>query len=144
MSLGDALAAPFASFVHGLNWKPDVLIPIPLSRGRLAERGYNQVGVVGRPLALALNLNYAPKALVRARETRSQVGLTAAQRKQNMQDAFRAHSSIRGKSVLLLDDVATTSATLSSAARSLRQGGASRVLAVTVARALPHHGLQQV
>lgn len=129
-------------FVRELNWKPDLVIPIPLSRGRLAQRGYNQVGVIGKPLALALNLKYAPGALMRARETRSQVGLTAMQRKENIQDAFRARASVRGKCVLLLDDVATTTATLSSAARSLRQGGASRVLAVTVARALPHHGLE--
>jgi ComF family protein len=129
-------------FVRELNWKPDVVIPIPLSRGRLAQRGYNQVGVIGRPLALALNLKYVPGALMRAKETRSQVGLTPVQRKENIQDAFRARVSVRGKCVLLLDDVATTTATLSSAARSLRQGGASRVLAVTVARALPRHGLE--
>lgn len=145
ISLGDALAAPFASFVAGLGWKPDILIPIPLSRLRLAERGYNQAGVVARPLSMALHLPYLPQALSRERETHTQVGLTGSERKENVRGAFRAHTElVAGKTILLLDDVATTGATLSSAAEALRQGSAMRVLAVTLARALPHHGFVSV
>lgn len=136
------MAVPLAGFVAGLNWNPEIVIPIPLSRQRLAERGYNQVGVVGRPLCMALNLTYEPRALSRERETRTQVGLSAPERRENVRDAFGARAPlVDGRIVLLLDDVATTGATLSSAAESLRRGGAKRVLAVTTARALPHHGL---
>ena len=142
VSLGDALAVPLANFVASLDWKPEIVIPIPLSRLRLAERGYNQVGVVARPLSMALSLAYVPRALSRERETRTQVGLTGPERRDNVRDAFQARAPlVAGKTVLLLDDVATTGATLSSAADSLRQGGAKRVLAVTPGRALPHHGL---
>jgi len=142
LSLGDALAAPSSSFVAGLNWKPDPVILIPLSRKRLAERGYNQVGVVARPLSMATGLPCAPRAIVRERETRTRVGLTAAERKDNVRGVFRARgSTTAGRTVQLLDDVATTGATLSSAAEALPQGGASRVVAVTLARALLRHGL---
>jgi ComF family protein len=142
VSLGDSLALPFATFVAALDWNPDILIPIPLSRLRHAERGYNQVGVVARPLSMALNIAYVPRALSKERETRTQVGLTGPERKENVRGAFRAHTPlVAGKSVLLLDDVATSGATLSAAAESLREGGAERVLAVTLARALPRHGL---
>jgi ComF family protein len=145
LSLGDALAAPFSKFVAGLSWKPDVVIPIPLSRKRQAERGYNQVGVVARPLSMALGLAYVPGALVRQRETRSQVGLGGPARKENVRGAFRTRGpGVRDRTVLLLDDVATTGATLSSAAKSLHEAGAERVLAVTLARALPRHGLSIV
>jgi len=139
------LAAPVADFVTGLKWEPEMVIPIPLSRQRLSERGYNQAGVVGRPLCMALNLAYMPRALSRDRDTRTQVGLMGPERRENVRDAFRARAAlVEGKTVLLLDDVATTGATLSSAADSLREGGARRILAVTLGRALPRHGLVSV
>jgi predicted amidophosphoribosyltransferase len=73
------------------------------------------------------------------------VGLTGSERTENVKDAFRARTElVAGKTILLLDDVATTGATLSSAAEALRQGGATRALAVTLARALPHHGYVSV
>lgn len=80
LSLGDALATPAAVFARQLNWSPDIIIPIPLGRRRLRERGYNQVAMFARPLASALNLGYAPGALRRVLETRTQVGLTGSER----------------------------------------------------------------
>jgi predicted amidophosphoribosyltransferase len=94
---------------------------------------------------MALGLAYVPGALVRQRETRSQVGLGGPARKENVRGAFRTRGpGVRDRTVLLLDDVATTGATLSSAAKSLHEAGAERVLAVTLARALPRHGLSIV
>jgi ComF family protein len=143
ISLGDALARPFSAFARELGWDADLVIPVPLSRRRMAERGYNQVSVVALPLALELNLGYSPRSLVRIKETRSQVGLTPVARKENVHDAFRCRGGpLRGKAVLLVDDVATTGATLSSAAISLRQGGASRIFALTLARALPRQSFE--
>lgn len=142
LSMGEALASQMASFVRDLNWQVDLLIPIPLGGKRHRERGYNQVGMIAQPLALALNVRYAPKELARRKETRSQVGLTKSERKRNVHDAFQAGTGVSGRSVLLMDDVSTTGSTLSSGAGALYRAGAREVYALTVARALPHHGLQ--
>lgn len=145
MGLGDALAVPIAAFAGSLNWSFDLVVPVPLGRKRLRERGYNQVDLIARPLSLALSRDYQPGALKRKRETASQVGLSAVERRDNMQNAFSADASVvRGKIVLVMDDVATTGSTLSSCAEALLQAGAKDVFALTVARALPHHGLYQV
>jgi ComF family protein len=116
-----------------------------LGKRRLQERGYNQVGLIAMPLAALNRWRYAPRALCRVRETKSQVGLSAVERRENMQGAFRADSRpVGGRVILLLDDVATTSATLSACAEALLSAGAKAVFALTLARALPRHGLQNV
>lgn len=91
---------------------------------------------------MAMRLAYAPDALVRSQETRSQVGLTRSQRQDNVRNAFRAkHSRVQGRLVLLMDDVATTGSTLSSCAQALHEAGARDVFAFTVSRAVPRYGL---
>lgn len=144
ISLGDALAANMLTYVGSLNWPIEVVIPIPLGKSRLRERGYNQVGMIAKPLAMALNLQYAPNGLMRCKETRSQVGLTKNERKENVKNAFQAGVEVREKVVLVMDDVSTTGSTLSASAEALRQSGVKDVYALTVARALPHRGLQHV
>jgi ComF family protein len=145
IGLGEALADQITSFVVDLRWPVDMVIPIPLGKQRLNDRGYNQVAMVAMPLSNRLGLEYRPKALARARETRSQVGLSAAERQENMRSAFLADGQkVTGKIVLLIDDVSTTGATLSSAAEALYASGAQDVYAFTIARALPHHGLKIV
>lgn len=143
LSLGESFASQMLPFVQSLGWNSEVLIPIPLGRQRLRERGYNQVGMIAKPLALALGIRYKPNGLTRFRETRSQVGLTRLERKQNVENAFLAAKDLRGKSILIMDDVSTTGATLSAATQVLYAIGAKEVNALTVARALPHHGLKQ-
>jgi competence protein ComFC len=142
MSMGDSLAAQMVAFVRELNWPIDMIIPIPLGKQRLKERGYNQVGMIARPLAMALNLQYEPDGLVRCKETRSQVGLTKAERRENVHSAFQAGVNVSEKTILVMDDVSTTGSTLSSSAEALYSSGAKNVYALTVARALPHYGLQ--
>ena len=142
ISMGDAFALQMAPFVKSLNWQIDMVIPIPLGRKRYKERGYNQVAMIAKPLALALDTRYAPKGLMRRKETRSQVGLTKVERKANIQNAFQAGRGIAGKSVLIMDDVSTTGSTLSAGAEVLYSAGATDVYALTVARALPQHGLE--
>jgi predicted amidophosphoribosyltransferase len=71
IGLGEALSNKMAGFVKQLNWPVDMLMPIPLGRQRLKERGYNQVAMVAVSLALQLGLDYEPNVLVRAREIRS-------------------------------------------------------------------------
>jgi ComF family protein len=145
MGLGDALAPSLAKFVDDLGWKVNVVVPIPLSQQRYAERGYNQVGLVAKPLALIGRWNYAPEALHRVKHTRSQVGLNALERQKNVRGAFSADShSVKTKSVLLLDDVATTGSTLASAAQTIMDAGAEQVYALTVAKALSRYGLDSI
>jgi ComF family protein len=137
IGLGEALAMQLAEFVRGLNWPIDIIVPVPLGKKRFQERGYNQVGMIARPLALALGIEYAPKALYRQRETRTQVGLTKAERRDNVRDAFQALNVVADrKTVLVMDDVATTGSTLSFSAEALLSSGAKDVYALTVARAL--------
>jgi ComF family protein len=132
-------------FVRALNWNVDVLIPAPLGRNRLKERGYNQVALVARPLAYELGMLYAPNALTKIRETRSQVGLTISQRRENVSQAYQADPSVvKRKSVLIMDDVATTGSTISACTEALLSVGASEVYALTIARALAHHDLNRV
>jgi len=143
VALGEALATDMRDFICRLDWPVDAVVPVPLGRQRQKERGYNQVGLVAGPLAAQLGWSYQAKSLVRRRETRSQVGLSAQARRENVADAFQAdQKSISGRSILLMDDVATTGATLAAGAEALLDAGAKSVYALTIARALPHHGLQ--
>ena len=145
IGLGEALSNQMSSFVAQLGWPVDMIVPIPLGKERLKERGYNQVAMVAMPLSIQLGLDYCPSALARARETRSQVGLSAVERQENVQGAFFADGTrVNGRTILLMDDVSTTGATLSSAAEALLASGAHEVFAVTIARALPHHSLKIV
>ena len=145
IGLGEALSNQVAIFIEQLQWPVDMVIPIPLGKERFKERGYNQVAMVAMPLSISLGLDYQPTVLARARETRSQVGLTAIERQENVRNAFLAEGKkVDGRTVLLMDDVSTTGATLSSAAEALLLAGAHDVYAVTLARALPHHGLKFV
>ncbi len=142
MGLGDSLAAQMVEFVRGLNWQVDMIAPVPLGRKRLQERGYNQVGLIARPLAMAMQIDFVPDALERARETRSQVGLTRPERRENVQNAFRANRArVEKRRILLMDDVATTGSTLSSCAEAFYAAGVQDVFALTVSRALARHGL---
>ena len=142
---GDALARQMAAFVRSLHWTLDGVIPVPLGRKRLQERGYNQVALVARPLAYELGLAYWPDLLQKTRETRSQVGLNMQERQKNVSKAYQAHpSAVQRKSILLMDDVATTGSTISACTQALLSAGAREVYVLTIARALSHHDLNRV
>ena len=145
MGIGDALARQMVGFVRSLEWDVDMLIPVPLGRKRLKERGYNQVALVARPLAYELGLEFAPQGLWKSRDTRSQVGLNISQRRENVSKAYQADVKVvNRRSVLLMDDVATTGSTIQSSTEALLSAGARNVYAITIARALSHHDLNRV
>lgn len=145
MAFGEPIALQMAEFVSSLQWPIDILVPVPLGKKRLKERGYNQVALVARPLAYQLEWKYEPDALWKQRETRSQVGLSISQRNENVQDAYQADPKVvANKSVLIMDDVATTGSTISACTAALHSAGAKDVYVLTIARALPHHSLDRV
>lgn len=118
---------------------PDSLwVPIPVSPGRLAERGYNQAWELCRALRRRSGLPALAEALVRVAEAPDQHRLAPAQRLSNLRGAFAAHPAhvarLRNTQIVLVDDVRTTGATLENAALALRQAGCARVHALVFAR----------
>jgi competence protein ComFC len=144
-ALGEALAPQLAGYVSELGWRVDLVVPVPLSKQRMKERGYNQASLLARPLAAIQGWRYSSQVLVRTCETRSQVGLSPLERKVNISGAFRAEPIMaEGKTILLMDDVVTTGATLAACSDALGKAGAQTIYGLTLARALLHHGLQIV
>ena len=106
-----------------------VVVPVPLHASRLAERGFNQSALVARPLARRLGAPFWARALVRAKDTARQANLDREARDANVARAFVVPDPqrMRGRSVLLVDDVRTTGATLNACAAVLRAAGAAKV-----------------
>ncbi len=145
----------------GLGW----LVPVPVGRKRLRDRGYNQAELVAKALGIRWELPVATRALRRSRETKSQTALTPEARLANVAGAFEAHGPpkrlgqtvrtpvdshrigrsdvrtpgrLREGIAVLIDDVMTTGATLNAAANALAGAGWPEIAAVTFARAMPY------
>lgn len=115
--------------------RPDALIPLPLHRGRLRSRGYDQALELARPLSRAWGLPLLDGALVRRTGTLPQSRLDASARRRNLRGAFAADPGVAlPPHVVVVDDVVTTGATVHAAARALRRAGAQRVDAWVCAR----------
>ena len=138
-----SLAQFFAELAYGLEHcrelieEAEIVVPVPLHRWRKFRRGYNQSERLGRALGTLSGKEINPSALVRARATKSQTRLTPEKRRLNVAGAFRSGKAgaVEGRTVLLVDDVMTTGATLGACARALKQAGVKRVLGLTFARA---------
>lgn len=119
----------------------DAIIPIPLHWTRLFWRRFNQSAELGRHLSKIADKPMLATTLRRAKRTRRQVGLTANRREDNLRAAFRIvpghENDVFGKRIILVDDVFTTGATVSSAARTLRRAGAADITVLSFAMALP-------
>jgi ComF family protein len=113
----------------------DTVVPVPLHRNRLRERGYNQASLLARQIGDAGGLSVVDDVLVRARSTIPQVGLSAQRRRENVRDAFLCTSDLlQERSVLLVDDVCTTGATLEACSVALREAGVGVVWGFVLAR----------
>lgn len=113
------------------------IVAVPLSRARRRERGYNQAEIIARAVSASTGLPFVKEAVFRMRDRPPQAGLTAGQRRRNVQGVFRAGRvhSLEGKAVLLVDDVLTTGATVDAAAQCLLRAGVGAVDVLTLARA---------
>ncbi len=134
LAVGRVLAALLADAVHA-RVPPDRVVPVPLHRSRLRERGFDQAWELARAVARAHGLAAQPDALRRQRATTAQTGLDAAARRRNLRAAFVAESAVAGLRVALVDDVVTTGATVAAAAGALRAAGARSVEVWALARA---------
>lgn len=115
----------------------DFLVPVPLHRARRRDRGFNQSRLLARDLAKSRGIRVLGGALVKARNAPPQAGLRAAERERNVVGAYvaRRPDRVRGRTLVLVDDVTTTGATLRECARALMQAGAKEVRAITLAQA---------
>ncbi|APC17216.1 amidophosphoribosyltransferase [Pseudomonas frederiksbergensis] len=122
-------------FDEGLK-PPDALVPVPLARKRLRERGYNQAAMLARWLSDSLEISCDENLLLRTQDTTAQQDLDAKARKQNLLRAFALtpNAQIKGRHLALVDDVLTTGATAQSLARLLIGAGAARVDVYCLAR----------
>ena len=137
------MALPLASYLSAyLDTHPlaiDYLTPVPLHPERQASRGYNQSELLARAVGRERRLPVRSDLIERTRHTPPQVHLHREQRLQNMKDAFAAPrlGALHGETVLLIDDVCTTGATMRGCAEALRVAGAGDVYALAIARARP-------
>lgn len=113
-----------------------LMIAVPLSAQRLAQRGFNQAHEIAKPIARAWRLPLATELCIRVRDTQPQSSLPLSRRRGNMRSAFTVTNprAVHGQHVLLVDDVMTTGATLDSLAATLKRYGAARVTNLAFAR----------
>jgi ComF family protein len=118
--------------------RPDLIIPMPLSRERLRERGFNQSMELARLISIALGVELAPQACIRVQHGTAQSALPWTERAKNIRGAFVCMQDLAGRSVAVVDDVLTTGATLNELSRVLRKRGAERVSGWVAARTISH------
>ncbi|MGE5334586.1 MAG: ComF family protein [Nitrososphaerota archaeon] len=136
--LATLLTAPFQCDIH----MADMVIPVPLHRSRQRERGYNQAELLAGAFARLQGLSLRTDILARTRATEAQTHLTGMERRRNVAGAFALRASalaatVRGKRILLIDDVTTTGSTLNAAAEPLRAAGATSVWGLAFASPAP-------
>jgi len=116
----------------------DLIIPVPLHYSRLWKRRYNQAGEIGKEISVQTNITFIPDVLKRNRFTQTQKGLTTKQRQDNVKSSFKVRplylNQIKGKKIIIIDDVYTSGATLNECAKTLNKQGAKTIHALTLAR----------
>lgn len=113
----------------------NLVSPVPLHASRRRERGYDQAALLARGVARSLEISYRPDTLCRVRRTKQQTTLDAEGRRENVRGAFEARVQLAGETVLLVDDVYTTGATIEAAAQAVRDAGAGGVIGLIFGRA---------
>lgn len=131
----DVLSQLMCSFLNDVTQLADFdcVVPVPLSKRRLTERGYNQSALLAKPFAEFFGLSMREDLLFKIRETERQSRVSVELKYTNLKDAFRAEEAVKNKRILLLDDICTTGSTLRECAVTLKSAGAQSIVAVTLA-----------
>jgi competence protein ComFC len=133
--LGELLGKKIKNVIK--NWEINLILPVPLHQLKKAERGYNQSFYISKGLSKEVNIPLSPGVIKRKKYTQSQTTMNFVERQQNISEAFKVKNKkkIKGKNILLIDDVITTGATISECGKVLLNSGAKRVYAASVALA---------
>ena len=127
----DELLKRYQNYINMI--KPDVLIPVPIYKGRYKKRGFNQAELISRGISKATGIKTYVKILERIHNTVPQSSLASKERKRNLEQVFMVKKSIKGiKSVLLIDDIYTTGSTIEACSRVLKNAGVLNVYYMSV------------
>lgn len=128
---GRELAEQFGTLIR--MWKIDVLIPVPIHRKRMRKRGYNQAEIIARELGNRMNIPVDTSVIIRERETMPQKELGQKNRRKNLKKAFRLTGKrMRGKNILLIDDIYTTGSTIEAMAELLKKTKCEKIYFLTI------------
>jgi len=121
------------------NFSDFILIPVPLDKKRLRWRGFNQAEEIGEKIAKFFKIPLLSDCLIKIKKTTEQVELSEKERRENIRGAFslRNQEKIKGRKILLVDDVYTTGSTMEECAKILREAGAKEIIGIVLARAIP-------
>ena len=120
-----------------IKWKPDALIPIPVHKSRLRQRGYNQASVLAKELSKIISVPVREDILERSEKTRVQKELSARERQNNLKKALKiAHYDVKLKNIVLIDDIYTTGSTINAAASCLRKAGVAKIYYAVIGAAV--------
>lgn len=130
-----------ANLYKELGWEVDLIVPVPMTEARKKWRGYNQAELLAQEVSDAINIDINTETLVKIKETDEQKELSLNERRKNLRQAFKVIDKypIKGKRILLIDDVMTTGSTADACAMALKKAHASRVFVLTIA-----HGQMQL
>ena len=135
LGLGEQFAEFLIPLLIERRWDFDCVLPVPLSRQKQKERAYNQSALLSRPIARYFNAVHAINWLVRTRDTGSQIQKNKIERNLSIEGAFWANpAKLKGRSVLLVDDIITTGATVNHCSDALLKAGAEKVYAISIAK----------
>jgi ComF family protein len=130
------LSKPLSDKITGISLPSvDTVIPVPLSKLKLRQRGFNQSALLAKSLADRTDTRLSLNSLVKLRDTAPQVGLSAKKRQENIKNTFAVNGkeTIINKNVLLVDDVFTTGATIRECSKVLNKAGANEIYVITLA-----------
>ncbi len=116
--------------------KYDIIIPVPISKKRLKQRGYNQSAIISKNIAKNFNLEHNDRILTKIRDNKMQSSLDKEDREKNVRDVYSVTKTekIKGKKILLIDDIFTTGNTVNECSRVLKNAGATEVGIFTIAK----------
>lgn len=130
------------TYLDNLQFNPEklknyIVIPIPLHKNRMQERGFNQAELIGKIISEKYSLPLETKILIRNKETKSQAELKNwGERKNNLASAFKIENAdyLKNKNIILVDDVYTSGATIQEAVKILKESGAKKIIALVIAK----------